>query len=96
MRLLDWLPVYGNCRHYSVYLDEDLIGKMKTHACESETLLPVYWFLLHARRQQCLYLDHLRRVVGHTHPRTMGVAALNHYCILASLRWVGRKALDLK
>lgn len=30
LRFYDFLPVHGNCRNYSLYLDEDMIGRMKS------------------------------------------------------------------
>ena len=35
----------------------------------------------------------LRRVIAHTHVRTMSVNALNHYAMSVALRWVGKDAL---
>ncbi|CAK9007824.1 unnamed protein product [Durusdinium trenchii] len=59
---LDWVPIFGNCRRYSLYLDEDMVGRAK-------------------------------RIVSHTHPRTMSVAGLNHFALAAALRWCGQDAL---
>lgn len=28
-RLVDWPPKFGNCRRYSLFLDEDLVGRLK-------------------------------------------------------------------
>ena len=29
-RFLDWVPIFGNCRRYSLYLDEDMVGRAKS------------------------------------------------------------------
>ena len=77
MRLTDWPPVFGNPRRYSLYLDEDLVGRLKmlggirvAHGCYA-----------------------LRKLIGNTHSRTMSVAALNHYCLMAALHWHGQGVL---
>ena len=35
----------------------------------------------------------IRKVIGHTHPRTMSVSSLNHYALMAALKWVGEDVL---
>ena len=84
VRIRHFVPEMGNPRYYSCYLDEDLINKMKLGA----------WIASFARDRvhSCIYL---RRIVEHTHPSTMSVRALEHYCVLASMRWTGGLQTDV-
>ena len=82
--------MFGNCRHYSLYLDEDLVGRMKWLS------FILYENVFWEKSSFSLLTRALRRVIAHTHVRTVsvdGVNALNHYAMSVALRWVGKDAL---
>ena len=80
-RIMRFVPEKGNPRYYACYLDEDMINRMKLGA-------GVHVHVEHVAIFACM-CSCLRRVVERTHPSTMSVRALEHYCLLASMRWTG-------
>lgn len=87
-RLLDWLPTFGNCRYYSLYLDEDLVGRMKYPSCT--VFFVAQWVCEFSLANE---MFQIRRVLNHSHVRTLSVNGLNRYAMGVALRWAGRDAL---
>ncbi|CAJ1393596.1 unnamed protein product, partial [Effrenium voratum] len=78
--LYDFVPFYGNARHYANMLNEDFIGRLKPpDSIDFPSVL----------RAPSL----ARKILIHGHPTTISRRALAHYCVSVTLRWEGDNAL---
>ena len=52
------------------------------------------WWLLGSTYLDEDLIGRCKKIIVHTHPGTFSVRALQHYCVMVCLRWIGPKALE--
>ena len=69
----------------------------KLHKSEHLFVDPPQRWGLNPRYTACLLdedmVGRMKKVAGHTHPRSMSVRAAQHWCALVGLRWAGTAKL---